>query len=64
MVLGQFRDAIANLLDVPAPELDQEHGEEADIKTVAYIRIKRLLMNIVNKLRIADEVDYRTASVR
>jgi electron transport complex protein RnfB len=31
-------NAIANLLDVPAPELDQEHGEEADIKTVAYIR--------------------------
>ena len=31
-------NAIANLLDVPAPELDAEHGEEADIKTVAYIR--------------------------
>ena len=31
-------NALANLLDVPAPELDQEHGQEADIKTVAYIR--------------------------
>jgi electron transport complex protein RnfB len=31
-------NAIANLLDVPAPELDAEHGEEADAKTVAYIR--------------------------
>jgi|TARA_B110000091_G_scaffold114669_1_gene123840 electron transport complex protein RnfB len=31
-------NAIASLLDVPAPELDAEHGEEADIKTVAYIR--------------------------
>lgn len=31
-------NAIANLLDVPAPELDAEHGEESDVKTVAYIR--------------------------
>ena len=31
-------NAIANLLDVPAPELDAEHGEEADVRTVAYIR--------------------------
>ena len=31
-------NAIANLLDVPAPELDEEHGEESDVKTVAYIR--------------------------
>ena len=31
-------NALASLLDIPAPELDEEHGEEADIKTVAYIR--------------------------
>ncbi len=31
-------NAIASLLDVPAPELDAEHGEESDVKTVAYIR--------------------------
>jgi len=31
-------DAIASLLDVPAPELDEEHGEESEVKTVAYIR--------------------------
>ena len=31
-------NAIANLLDVPAPELDAEHGEEAEVKTVAFIR--------------------------
>lgn len=31
-------NAIAKLLDVPAPDLDAEHGEEADIRTVAYIR--------------------------
>lgn len=31
-------DAIANLLDVPAPGLDEEHGEESEVKTVAYIR--------------------------
>ena len=31
-------NAIANLLGVPAPELDAEHGEEADLRTVAYIR--------------------------
>lgn len=31
-------NAIAALLDVEAPSLDEEHGEEADIKTVAYIR--------------------------
>ncbi len=29
---------LANLLDMPAPELDEEHGEESDVKTVAYIR--------------------------
>jgi electron transport complex protein RnfB len=29
---------LANLLDVPAPELDQEHGEESEVKKVAYIR--------------------------
>ncbi|MCS5595380.1 MAG: electron transport complex subunit RsxB [Porticoccaceae bacterium] len=31
-------NAIANLLDVPAPALDEEHGEEEEIKTIAYIR--------------------------
>ena len=31
-------NAIAALLDVEAPSLDEEHGEEADVKTVAYIR--------------------------
>lgn len=31
-------NALADLLDVPAPELDEEHGEEAELKTVAYIR--------------------------
>ncbi len=31
-------NAIASLLDVPAPELDAEHGEESEVKTVAYIR--------------------------
>lgn len=31
-------NAIANLLDVPAPELDAEHGEESEVKTVAFIR--------------------------
>ena len=31
-------NALANLLDIPAPELDEEHGEEAEVKTVAYIR--------------------------
>lgn len=31
-------NAIANLLDVEAPTLDEEHGEESDVKTVAYIR--------------------------
>jgi electron transport complex protein RnfB len=29
---------LATLLDVPAPELDEEHGEEADVRTVAVIR--------------------------
>ena len=29
---------LANLLDVPAPELDAEHGEESDTRKVAYIR--------------------------
>ncbi len=31
-------NALANLLDVPAPELDAEHGEASDVKKVAYIR--------------------------
>ncbi len=31
-------NAIADLLDVEAPELDEEHGEEAEVATVAYIR--------------------------
>ena len=31
-------NALAALLDVPAPELDDEHGEESEVKTVAYIR--------------------------
>jgi len=31
-------NAIADLLGVDAPSLDEEHGEEADIKTVAFIR--------------------------
>lgn len=31
-------NALADLLDVPAPELDVEHGEESDVKKVAYIR--------------------------
>jgi Na+-translocating ferredoxin:NAD+ oxidoreductase subunit B len=30
-------NALAALLDVPAPELDAEHGDESDIKKVAYI---------------------------
>ncbi|WP_370979171.1 electron transport complex subunit RsxB [Agaribacterium sp. ZY112] len=30
--------AIANLLDVPAPELDEEHGEESEVRKVAVIR--------------------------
>lgn len=29
---------LAKLLDVPAPELDAEHGEESDVPTVAFIR--------------------------
>jgi electron transport complex protein RnfB len=29
---------LAKLLDVPAPELDAEHGEESEVKKVAYIR--------------------------
>ena len=29
---------LANLLDVPAPELDAEHGEESDVRKVAVIR--------------------------
>jgi len=29
---------LAKLLDVPAPELDQEHGEESEVPKVAYIR--------------------------
>ncbi len=31
-------NALADLLDVPAPELDAEHGEESEVQTVAYIR--------------------------
>jgi electron transport complex protein RnfB len=31
-------NALADLLDVPAPELDAEHGEESDVKKVAFIR--------------------------
>jgi len=31
-------EAIANLLDIPAPSLDEEHGEENEVKTVAFIR--------------------------
>lgn len=31
-------NAIADLLDIAAPTLDAAHGEETDIKTVAYIR--------------------------
>lgn len=29
---------LADLLDVPAPTLDEEHGEESDVKKVAFIR--------------------------
>lgn len=31
-------NAIADLLDVEAPTLDEEHGEESEVKTVAFIR--------------------------
>ncbi len=31
-------NALANLLDVEAPSPDEEHGEESEVKTVAYIR--------------------------
>ena len=31
-------EALADLLDIPAPELDAEHGEEAEVKSVAFIR--------------------------
>ena len=31
-------NAIADLLDVEAPELDEEHGEESEVAKVAYIR--------------------------
>ncbi len=31
-------NALADLLDVEAPSLDEEHGEESDVKTVAFIR--------------------------
>lgn len=31
-------NALSVLLDVPAPELDAEHGEESEIRKVAYIR--------------------------
>lgn len=30
--------ALANLLDMEAPELDEEHGTESEVATVAYIR--------------------------
>lgn len=30
--------SLANLLDVEAPSLDEEHGEESDVKKVAFIR--------------------------
>ena len=31
-------NALADLLDVEAPSLDEEHGEESDIKKVAFVR--------------------------
>ena len=31
-------NALAKLLDVPAPTLDEEHGEEQEVPNVAYIR--------------------------
>lgn len=31
-------NALADLLDVDAPSLDAEHGEESEVKTVAFIR--------------------------
>lgn len=31
-------DALANLLAVPAPSLDEEHGEASEVKKVAFIR--------------------------
>ncbi len=31
-------NALAHLLDVEAPPLDEEHGEESEVKKVAYIR--------------------------
>jgi len=31
-------EALADLLGVPAPDLDAEHGKEQDVKTVAFIR--------------------------
>ncbi|VUD52284.1 Electron transport complex subunit RsxB [Thalassocella blandensis] len=31
-------NSLANLLDVDAPSLDEEHGEESEVKKVAYIR--------------------------
>lgn len=31
-------NAIASLLDIEAPSLDEEHGHEAELKTVAFIR--------------------------
>lgn len=31
-------NALADLLDIPAPELDEEHGEEQETRMVAYIR--------------------------
>lgn len=31
-------NALADLLDIPAPQLDAEHGQEAEVKKVAFIR--------------------------
>ncbi|MFT5084962.1 MAG: electron transport complex protein RnfB [Lentisphaeria bacterium] len=31
-------NALANLLDIEAPSLDEEHGEESEVKKVAFIR--------------------------
>lgn len=31
-------NALADLLDIPAPQLDAEHGEESEVKKVAFIR--------------------------
>ena len=52
-------DALASLLDVPAPELDAEHGEEAEVKSVAYIlRVlwKQLYKNSRSQVRGTNSV--------